>query len=63
MKAKQVTLTQPIDWIAAFKSQAEAEGYTLSEWIGKQGFDALSPDVQANLGPRDKPGPKLKADK
>ena len=35
MKAERKNITQPADWWAAFELQANAEGLTLSEWIGE----------------------------
>lgn len=34
MKSQRKNITQPADWWDAFKKQAEAEGMTLSEWMG-----------------------------
>lgn len=45
-------ITQPADWWAAFESQAQAEGLSLSAWIGKVGRDALPKRVAGKLSER-----------
>jgi len=35
MNSQRKSITQPADWWAAFQLQAQAEGMTLSEWMGE----------------------------
>ena len=34
MSSERRNITQPADWWAAFEKQANAEGMTLSQWVG-----------------------------
>jgi hypothetical protein len=53
---KLITHRQPADWLDAWKQAAEAEGKTLSEWIGDQCNKALPKEVRKELGKRPKAG-------
>ena len=46
------TLTQPPDWWAAFEQAAQADGATLSEWIGSCCRANLSAAAAASLSSR-----------
>ncbi len=45
-------ITQPADWWAAWKAAADAEGKSLSEWIGLQCNAALQAKTQRKLSDR-----------
>ena len=34
-KAERFLITQPTEWVEAFKAQAKKENMSLSEWIGE----------------------------
>jgi hypothetical protein len=52
MPNKRIDITQPEDWIAAFREAAEAENIPLSEWIGKICKAALPQKQQKTLSIR-----------
>ena len=54
----RIHVTQPEDWVEAFRQQAEKEGSSLSEWIGEKCKDALPKLVQAKLSVRQGVGPR-----
>lgn len=54
MRSARLTTTQPAEWIQAWKDQAEAEGFNLSEWIGSC-CNACLPKKVAKALP-DRPG-------
>jgi len=45
-------ISQPADWWAAFEQQAEAEGMTLSAWLGDAAKAKLPPKVVKTLTAR-----------
>lgn len=45
-------ITQPIDWWTAFEAQAQAEGLTLSAWIGEAAKARLPQKVAKKLSER-----------
>jgi hypothetical protein len=45
-------ITQPADWWAAFKAEADNCGMTLSEWIGEAGKKQLPKEVRKQLSER-----------
>lgn len=47
-----ISTTQPADWIAAWRVQAERESLTLSEWIGECCNAFIDGDVAAGLSER-----------
>ena len=52
MESKQKHITQPADWWDAFKAAAEADGLSLSEWLGLAGIERLPNRVASNLSAR-----------
>jgi hypothetical protein len=44
--------TQPADWWAAFRAEADNRGMTLSEWIGEAAKKQLPKDVRKSLSER-----------
>lgn len=58
-KAPPPMLTsQPLDWQAAFKAEAERQGTKLSIWVGDQCRKGLPPDVRKGLSKRVQGRPK-----
>ena len=45
-------ITQPADWWAAFRAEADNRGMTLSEWIGEAAKKQLPKDVRKSLSER-----------
>lgn len=62
MTSERKNITEPEEWWLAFEAQAKKEGLTLSEWIGKQCFDALPAKVQKTLPERPPANRPKKAD-
>lgn len=54
----RIQITQPDDWVEAFRQQAEKDGLSLSEWIGEKCKDALPKQVQVKLSERQGVGPR-----
>jgi hypothetical protein len=52
MTNERKNITQPPDWWAAFESQAEKDGVSLSEWIGEACLDKLPNQLSQKLSPR-----------
>lgn len=52
MKTDRCNMTQPSDWLEAFKAQAKKENVSFSEWIGDCGLAFLPDDVKRNLSER-----------
>ncbi len=52
MKTVKVNSTQPANWVAAWRSAAETEGVSLSEWMAIQCNKGLPKRVRAKLGKR-----------
>lgn len=52
MKSTPKLLTQPADWWRAFSVQAQADGQSLSEWLGECGLANLPAKVQRSLSDR-----------
>lgn len=50
--------SQPLDWQAAFKAQADAEGKKLSIWVGERCKAGLPAEVRKSLSPRVQGRPK-----
>jgi hypothetical protein len=44
--------TQPADWWAAFRAEADSRGMTLSEWIGEAAKNQLPTDIRKSLSER-----------
>jgi hypothetical protein len=49
---KPMLTSQPPDWIAAFKAQADAQGLKLSTWVGEACKAKLPADVRKGLSKR-----------
>jgi len=45
-------ITQPDDWWAAFKAEADKDGTSLSEWLGAAGLEKLPKKVAKKLSKR-----------
>ena len=45
-------ITQPEDWWAAFKAEADKQGVSLAEWLGEAGKSRLPKRVSAKLSER-----------
>ena len=45
-------IAQPIDWWAAFEAQSQAEGLTLSAWLGEAAKARLPQKVAKKLSER-----------
>ena len=45
-------ITQPADWWAAFQKQADAEGLTVSQWLGECGLANLTAAERKQLSKR-----------
>lgn len=58
-RANLISLTQPPDWVNAWKTEAAKQGIGLSEWIGNVCNAALPLSKQRSLSPRGKRGVKL----
>jgi len=56
----RILVSQPIEWIEAFKIQAQRNGESLSEFLGDCGRANLDPDLLETLGERPGRGPKKK---
>lgn len=52
MTSERLFITEPQEWIAAAKAQAEKEGKTLSEWIGEAMLAKLPAKVRSKLPER-----------
>ncbi len=52
MATERRNITQPADWWAAFQSQAESDGMTLSEWAGECMRKKLHAIINDGLGDR-----------
>ena len=52
MSNDRKNITQPADWWAAWKSAADKEGVSLSEWIGTQCNAALTKTAAKKLTER-----------
>lgn len=60
MNSERKNVIQPIDWWAAFVTEAKREGLSLSEWLGDCGRANLPKDVKAGLSERPTAGrPKV----
>ena len=61
MTTDRKNITQPADWWAAFEAQSQAEGMSLSEWMGNRCRRYLPYAVRKELSERKtKPGRKPK---
>lgn len=49
---QRINITQPSDWVEAFKAQAEKDGLTLSEWMGEACLARLPDKVRKKLSER-----------
>lgn len=57
-----IHISEPVAWIAAFRRAAQADGMTLSEWIGEACLQRLG-DERNQLPPRPSTGrPKRSPD-
>ena len=52
MTNERKNISEPTDWWAAFEAQAEAEGMSLSEWLGESGKARLPAKVAKKLSKR-----------
>lgn len=52
MTNERKNITQPPDWWAAWETQAQAEGKSLSEWVGQACNAKLPPKVAKKLTER-----------
>lgn len=52
MTNKRYNITQPEDWMEAWKAQAAKEGLSLSAWIGKQCNEGLTKKAKKSLSDR-----------
>ena len=52
MTSESKKTTQPADWWAAFRAEADNCGMTLSEWIGEAAKKQLPKDVRKSLSGR-----------
>ena len=52
MNSKRTQMTQPPDWLDAWKAKAAKEGLSLSAWIGEQCNKGLTKKEQAKLSER-----------
>jgi hypothetical protein len=52
MNSEAKKTTQPADWWAAFKAEADRKGLSLSEWLGESGKAQLPKAVVAKLSDR-----------
>jgi len=59
-EVKNYLISQPVDWMEAFRAKAESEGMSLSAWIGESCKAQLSTRQQQQLPERPKSGPKSK---
>ncbi len=48
----RTTITQPIDWVEAWRAAAEADGTDLSAWIGRRCNEGLTPAKRRKLSAR-----------
>jgi hypothetical protein len=55
MTSHRRNITQPEDWWAAFEKQANAEGMTLSEWVGWACKAKLPRGIGIHAGLSDRP--------
>ncbi len=53
----RLQITQPADWVEAFKVQAEKDGLSLSAWIGEKCKAGLPKQAQSKLTERQGVGP------
>lgn len=53
-----IEITQPREWLDAFRAAAEKEGISLSEWLGNAGLAALPAKVRDKLPVRTKGRPR-----
>ena len=52
MPSERKNITQPADWWAAYVSQAQKEGLSLSAWMGEQCNEGLPKAVRKTLSER-----------
>jgi hypothetical protein len=60
--AKKVLISEPDDWVLAWKAAADKAGMNLSEWIGEQCNKSLKPSVTKKLTKRGSVGRPRKDD-
>lgn len=56
MNTTRRQITQPAAWWDAFEDQARSEGLTVSQWLGKLGFEQLPRKVRRTLPDRPRRG-------
>lgn len=56
--AEFMPTTQPADWLAAFRAEADRQGTKLSIWVGEQCRKGLPPAVRKTLSTRTQGRPK-----
>jgi hypothetical protein len=60
MTVRRVLISQPSEWIEAFRQQATRNSESLSEFLGACARENLDPDLLETLGERPGRGPKKK---
>lgn len=51
-KATKLTISQPADWVAAWREQAKRLGVTISTFLGDAALDAMDDDLAIGLSDR-----------
>ena len=59
----QFNMTQPADWMGAFKEQAKRDGQSLAVWVGECLLANLDPDLRKGLSKRPPAHRPKKSDK